>query len=61
MFVHLIDDGLEEVERVLLFPYVDATAPEFEHRPESLGHVILQVTLQQVRQYTLYLVKHAET
>ena len=36
LFIYLIDQGLEEVEGILLFPDVDWVPPQLEHFPELL-------------------------
>lgn len=41
MLVYLINQGLEEVEGVLLLPDVDRLTPEFEHLPEAFRLMVL--------------------
>lgn len=58
LFIHLVDESLEEVESILLFTYVHrSVAPQVKHLPEPLGDVVLQLALQKMTQDLLDLVQ----
>ena len=61
LFIHLVNDGLIEVEGILLVADVDRLTPQAEHLPEDLWLVELQLALQQVTKYLLDLAEHTAT